>query len=49
MRGVDFFIEADSLEDAIRKVAAGEFGFFETDSAEAVDFKINEKTGKENG
>jgi len=48
LRGVDFYITADTLEDARAKAARGEIDFSEEDAAEMYDFNITLSSGKEN-
>lgn len=48
LRGVDFYINADSLEEAKKMAADGKYEFLEIDAAEKSDFSIDPKTGAEN-
>jgi hypothetical protein len=48
LRGVDFFIEAETLEEAERLALTGAYGFHETAGSVVTDIYIDATTGQEN-
>ena len=48
LRGVDFYITAESEEDARAKAKAGEYDSYEDNGAETFNWEINPGTVKEN-
>ena len=48
LRGVDFFIEAATLEEAIAKAEAGQFEDYETACAETFNWTMNSRTVEPN-
>lgn len=47
--GVDFYVNADTLEDAIARVKRGETDLVEDDAAEMYDWEIDIASGRVNG
>ena len=48
LSGVDFFIEADTLEEAKEKAKRGEYEFYEDNGAEAINWTIKPSTVESN-
>jgi hypothetical protein len=48
LQGVDFFITAETIEDARRKAAAGEYDHYEDNGASAMSCEIKVSTVEEN-
>lgn len=48
LSGVDFFVEAETEEEALRKAAAGEWSRYETDCAETEGWSVQPKTIRPN-
>lgn len=44
LRNVYFYIEADTLEEAQQKAEDGDYTFYETDYAEAVNWRIRKSS-----
>lgn len=44
LRGVQFFIKAETLEEAKKKAEEGEFESFDSDGADTTDWHMNPRT-----
>lgn len=49
LNSVDFYINADTLEDAIARAKKGESDLVEDDDAEMIDWEIDATSGRLNG
>lgn len=48
LNGVDFYIMADTIEEAVARAKRGEFDLTEDYAAEMTDWEIDETSGREN-